>query len=166
MLGNDDGATGAVVRRRLTALLGAMARWEPTVGTLAGAVARFRKVTRSYWPGLFYCYDDDGLPRTNNDLEHLFGSTRYRERRASGRKGASPALVLRGSVRVLAVVATPLNGLAGDALAPRDLTAWRTLRARLEQRHESRRAQLRFRRDPTAYLSALEEQILQSALPS
>jgi len=155
-----------VVRRRLTALLGAMARWEPAAGALVGAVAHFRKVTRSYWPGLFHCYDVEGLPRTNNDLEHLFGSTRYRERRASGRKVASPSLVLRGSVRVLAVVATPLSGLAGEALAPHDLTAWRALRARLEQRHESRRAQLRFRRDPAAYLNRLEEQLLKSALPS
>ncbi len=143
-----------------------MTRWEPSAGALAGAVAHFRKVTRSYWPGLFHTYDVGGLPRTNNDLEHLFGSTRYRERRASGRKVASPALVLRGSVRVLAVVATPPMGLGAAALAPANLTAWRALRARLEQRHETRRAQLRFRRDPATYLRRLEEQLLQSALPS
>lgn len=155
-----------IVRRRLTGLVAAMARWEPTAGALADAVAHFRKVTRSYWPGLFHTYDVAGLPRTNNDLEHLFGSTRYRERRASGRKVASPALVLRGSVRVLAVVGTPLTGLAAATLAPTDLIAWRALRSRLEQRHESRRAQLRFRRNPVAYLHRLEEQLLQSALPS
>ncbi len=153
------------VRRRFTGLIAAMTRWAPTAGALADAVAHFRKVTRSYWPGLFHPYDVAGLPRTNNDLEHLFGRTRYRERRASGRKVASPARVLRGSVRVLAVVATPLGGLAAAALAPADLTAWRALRARLEARHESRRAQLRFRRDPAAYLHRLEEQLLQSTLP-
>lgn len=166
VLANADGVAGAVVRSRFRALLGAMARWESAAGTCAAAVAHCRRVTRSYWPGLFDSYDVDGLPRTNNDLEQLFGSTRYRERRASGRKGASPALVLRGSVRVLAVAATPLTGFVGAVLAPRDLTAWRALRAQLAHRHECRRAQLRFRRDPTAYLSALEAQLLQSALPS
>jgi hypothetical protein len=33
----------------------------------------FRKVTRSYRPRLFGCYDVAGLPRTNNDLEQFFG---------------------------------------------------------------------------------------------
>jgi hypothetical protein len=166
VLTNAAGEPGALVRRRLAARMAAMARWEPTTGGLAPAVAHFRKVTRSYWPGLFHCYDVDGLPRTNNDLEHLFGTTRYRERRASGRKGASPALVLRGSVRVVAVAGTPRAGLAGAALAPGDLAAWRALRARLDVRHESRRVQLRFRRAPAAYLTALEEQLLKSTLPS
>jgi len=45
---------------------------------------------RSYWPGLFHCYDVPELPRTDNDLEQLLGSHRYHERRASGRKVASP----------------------------------------------------------------------------
>ena len=65
-------------------------------GTLADAVAHFRKVARSYQPGLFHCYAVPGLPRTNNDLEHLFGAQRYHERRANGRKAASPGAVLRG----------------------------------------------------------------------
>jgi len=166
ILANAAGAPGAVVRRHLRALVAAMARWESTAGTLATAVAHFRRVTRSYWPSLFHCYDVLGLPRTNNDLEHLFGVARYRERRASGRKGASPALVLRGSVRIIAAAATPVGGLTGAQLAPSDLTHWRALRARLEQRHERRRAQLRFRRNPDTYLAALEVQLLQSALPA
>ena len=59
--------------------------------------------------GLFHCYVVPDLPRTNNDLEHLFGSQRYHERRASGRKTASPAIVLRGEVRLIAAVATRLH---------------------------------------------------------
>ena len=57
---------------------------------MAPAVEHFRTVTKSYWLGLFQCYQVAELPRTNNDLEHLFGSTRYLERRATGRKMASP----------------------------------------------------------------------------
>ena len=44
-------------------LLGAMARYGERAGGLAGALEHFRKVTRSYWPGLFACYDEPGLPR-------------------------------------------------------------------------------------------------------
>ena len=45
-------------------------------GTLSGAVSLFLKVTKSYWKGLFCCYrfPEGVLPRTNNDLEHHFGS--------------------------------------------------------------------------------------------
>ena len=50
------------------------------------AISTFLKVTQSYWPGLFHCYDVADLPRTNNDLEHCFGAVRYSERRASGRR--------------------------------------------------------------------------------
>jgi hypothetical protein len=106
------------------------------------------------------------LPRTNNDLEQCFGSVRYAERRASGRKGASPALVVRGSVRVVAAIATPPAGFAAPDIRPANVESWRTLRASLQKRRESRRAQLRFRRDPQAYLGRLEEQLLKQALPS
>ena len=41
-----------------------------------------------------------------------------------------------------------------------------SLRSSLENRRESRRAQLRFRQDPQAYLGKLEEQLLKQALPS
>src|SRR5262249_39834152 len=101
-----EGDGGARVRRRLGGLLGALGRHRQQGGRLAGAVGHFLKVSRSYWPGLFACYDMAGLPRTNNDLEQLFGSQRYHERRASGRKVGSPALVLRGAARVVAAVAT------------------------------------------------------------
>lgn len=129
------------------------------------AVEHFLKVTRSYWPGLFPCYRIAGLPRTNNDLEHLFGAHRYHDPRAMGRKVASPALVLRGSVRVLAATATRLHCPCARELQPRDLMAWRQQREQLEKRQDVRRRGLRFRRDPEAYLQHLAAQ-LQLALPS
>jgi len=66
-------------------LTGAMAQWKAQVGDLAGGIEHFLKVTRSYWPGLFHCYDIQGLPRTNNDLEHIFGQWRHHQRRCTGR---------------------------------------------------------------------------------
>lgn len=54
------------------------------------------------------CYEVADVPRTNYDLEHYFGTARHLERRATGRKAASPAMVVRGAVRVVAAVATQL----------------------------------------------------------
>jgi hypothetical protein len=103
--------------------------------------------------------------RTNNDLEHLFGSNRYHERRATGRKTASPAMVLRGPVRLLAATATRIKPPTAPDLAQTDLQAWRDLRNALDERRAARTLRRRFRHDPEAYLRQTEEQLLQPALP-
>jgi hypothetical protein len=100
------------------------------------------------------------LPRTNNDLEHYFGSARYHERRASGRKAASPALVVRGSVRIVAAVASQARTFEAADIRPVDPEKWQTLRSSLERRRTTRQSQLGFRRDPVTYLARLEEQLL------
>src|SRR5262249_24977916 len=126
----------------------------------------FVKVSASYEPGLFHCYDVADLPRTNNDLEQLFGRHRYHERRASGRKGASPGLVVRGGVRLGSGVLTRLGGGKGEGLAPPAVGEWQELRQELERRRHTRVQGRRFRRNPQAYLRELEEKIPQSRLPS
>ena len=166
ILANAAGRTGAAVKASYRGLLGAMARHAGGAGDLAGALGHFRKVTRSYWPGLFHCYDVPDLPRTDNDREQLFGSHRYHERRASGRKVASPWLVVRGSVRLPAAVATRRRGeVRGEDLAPSDPGAWRELRAGLERRQAIRALGRRFRRDPAAYLQQLEDSLIKETLP-
>src|SRR5690349_1666438 len=142
-----------------------MRRHRDSVGELGGAVDHFLKVSRSYWPGLFHCYDTAGLPRTNNDLERAFGSHRYHERRASGRKGASPALVLRGSVRLVAALATRHRAVGASDLAAAGRFRWQELRQELEQRRHRRVERWCFRRDPEGYLKALENMLNQLGLP-
>jgi hypothetical protein len=161
-----EGARGAQVRRRLGGLLGAMARHRHRAGRLAGAVDHFLRASRSYWPGLFACYDTAGVPRTNNGLEQLFGSQRYHERRASGRKAGSPALVLRGAARVVAAVATRQRAFTAEDLAEADRGAWARLRQELEERRQRRTQRRRFRRDPEGYLRQLEGLLIQSGLPA
>jgi hypothetical protein len=46
-----------------------------------------------------------------------------------------------------------------------DVAAWQALRHTLDSRHEGRRRQLRFRRDPGTYLAALEQRLLTPSLP-
>lgn len=156
---------GAAVRARLSGLLGAMRRHQAAVGAPGGAVDHFPKVSRSYWPGLFACYETPDLPRTNNDLEQAFGSHRYHERRATGRKGASPGLVLRGSARLVAGLATRGRTVTATDLAAADATEWKRLRAEMEQRRQRRVERRRFRHDPDAYLKDLENKLNQSRLP-
>jgi hypothetical protein len=161
-----EGASGAEVRQRLGGLLGAMAMHRHKAGRLAGAVGHFLKVSRSYWGGLFVCYDREGLPRTNNGLEQLFGSQRYHERRASGRKAGSPALVLRGSARLVATVATRQRAFTAEDLAGADRAEWMRLRQMLDERRQRRTQRRRFRRDPEGYLRQLEDLLIQSGLPA
>lgn len=161
-----EGTSGSVIRKKLGGLLGAMRRHRSSAGKLKGAVDHFVKVSRSYWGGLFACYDTAGLPRTNNDLEQLFGSHRYHERRASGRKGGSPGTVLRGSVRLAAALATRTGEVTSADLAGADRDQWTRVRAELEVRRQRRVERRRFRRNPQEYLKALENKLIQSGLPA
>lgn len=45
------------------------------------------KVSTSYWPGLFHCYDLQNLPRTDNGLESHFRDTKRQLLRTTGQKG-------------------------------------------------------------------------------
>jgi hypothetical protein len=165
-LGEEGAGVAAVVRRQLGGLLGAMARHCERAGTLAGGIRHFVKVTRSYWPGLFHCYEVADLPRTNNDLEQFFGSHRFHERRATGRKSASPSLVLRGEVRLLAAAATRQHTFSAEELAKASPVRQAELRQHLEARRQRRVSRTRFRRDPQAFLQQLEEKLLRPTLPS
>ena len=166
ILRNRKGLDAAGVRRRFVGLMGAIARHREAAGDLSDAIGHFLKVTRSYWAGLFACYDTADLPRTNNGLEQLFGSYRHHERRASGRKVASPGMVVRGSVRLISATATRLRPIEGADLVPSDLAAWRALRGGLERRQEIRAMGHRFRRDSVDYLLSLKEALIKQALPT
>jgi hypothetical protein len=166
ILDNPQEQRGSAVRRRYRAFLRSVAVKSERAGKLPASLRHFLKVTRSYWPGLFHCYDVPDLPRTNNGLEQLFGSTRHHERRCTGRKAASPSLVLRGSVRITAGLGTRTRSWEGHQLAPADIRAWRSLRAGLEQRRSARSLRYRFRRDPAAYLAQLEALLLKRTLPA
>lgn len=134
-------------------------------GPLEAALTHFLKVTRSYRAGLFHCYADADIPRTNNDLEQLFGQHRHHERRATGRKVGSPSAVVHGSVRLVAGVASRLRRFSPTELVPRNIARWQQLRKTIRQRFALRAQGRRFRRDPDAYLTELEVTFFRLALP-
>jgi len=166
ILNNHDAEDAATGQRRFDGLVGAMIRHRDCAGDLSGAVERFGKVTRRYHPGLFHGYSVPDLPRTTNDLEHEFGSQRYPERRATARKTASPAVVLRGEARLIAAIATRQSPPSGADLGRADRGQWQQLRHRLNQRRQTRTLHTRFRRNPDAYLAELEEIAHQQTLPT
>jgi Transposase, Mutator family len=167
LLKNEEQLPAKKVRRRLSQLLTRMRHAAATAedATVSTGLKHFVKVTESFWGGLFGCYASADLPRTNNDLEHAFGSHRYHERRASGRRRAAPGLVVTGSARLIAGLATRLRPEEGLRLRDGYVADWQELRAELEQRRESRRKQRRFRRNPAVYLTQLEQRCLQLTLP-
>jgi hypothetical protein len=171
LFSNHNELSGTQVKQRLRNILGRMqAEAERLLQQgeekQAHSLQHFVKVSGSYEPGLFHCYDVQDMPRTNNDLEQLFGSHRFHERRATGRKTASPGLVVRGSVRLVAGVATRLRVVSGEELAPKKLADWQKLRGELQQRRQARVCQRRFRQAPMAYLRNLEKKFLQLSLPA
>lgn len=160
ILTNQQQVSGAQVRERYLAFLSQMQQQKAELGPLGEAIDHFCHITDNFAAGLFQCYDVEGLPRTNNDLERCFGVARVHERRATGRRGAIPGVVVRGSVRVITAVVTREQSFSAEDLQLRDYQRWRDLRAHLQQCEETRRQQFRFRKDPAAYLAALEAQLL------
>jgi hypothetical protein len=80
-------ATGEQVARQLRAYLDALLALPDLSPRLDAFRHHLDKVSTSYWPGLFHCYDIAELPRTNNDLESHFRDTRRRLLRTTGQKG-------------------------------------------------------------------------------
>lgn len=160
ILANEPQHTGAQVRTRYLAFVKQIQKQHTDLGLFGEIITHFCQITHNFATGLFQCYDVEGLPCTNNDLEQCFGTARVHERRATGRRGAIPGVVVRGSVRVVAAVTSKQHLFSAEELQPRDYLRWRELRAQLQQREECRRLQFRFRKAPERYLAALEAQLL------
>ena len=161
ILANHEQHTEKQVRECYLAHVGQMQKQKVDVGPLGEAIEHFCHITENVAAGLFQCYDVEGLPRTNNELEQCFGVARVHERRATGRRGAIPGVVVRGSVRVIAAVVTREQSFSAEELRPSDYQRWRDLRMHVQQCEETRRQQFRFRKDPATYLAALEAQLLE-----
>ena len=56
---------------------------------------------RNFWWGLFACYDVEGLPRTNNELERSIRQIKMGYRRVSGRKNVHDFVIRYGAYAAL-----------------------------------------------------------------
>ncbi len=86
---------GEQVAGQLRAYLDTVLRLPDVTPTLERFRLHLDRVSRSYWSGLFHCYDVPGLPRTNNELESHFRETRRRLLRITGQKGQTQRTLQR-----------------------------------------------------------------------
>jgi len=61
----------------------------------------------------------------------------------------------------MAAVTCKQQPFSVEELQPREYQRWRDLRRQVQQREEIRRQQWRFRKNPAAYLAAIEARLLQ-----
>jgi len=115
--------SAAHVAGQLRGYLDTVRRWPKGTPTREAFGRHLDKVSRSYWPGLFHCYDVSGLPRTNNELESHFRDTGRRLLRTTGQKGLTQRTLQRqGAWELLPRPPTEAQGL--DAMrqtSPEDL---------------------------------------------
>ncbi len=104
-------------------------------------------------------------PATFNDLDQLFGRWRHHQRRCTGRKVAPASLVIRGSVQLVATIATQLRSFTATELATVSIEAWQLRSAELNCYQHKRHQQRQFRRSPAIFLATLEQKCLQLTLP-
>lgn len=165
ILDNEEQLSQQLVQQRFGAWMIFMSDHREQLGSLVDSIPYLLKITRSYWSGLFHCHQIDNLPKTNNDLEQVFGSFRHHTRRTTGRKKAPTSMLIRGSTRLIAAVVTRIKTFTSRDLATVDLVSWRDQRSHLEQLRHTRLQQRRFRRNPNSYLLELETKLIQSILP-
>jgi hypothetical protein len=83
----DSQVSGKQVAQQLRIYLDALYRLPDLSPHLDAFRQHLDKVSSSYWPGLFHCYDLEGLPRTNNGLESHFRDIQHQLLRTTGQKG-------------------------------------------------------------------------------
>lgn len=165
ILDNEEQLPQSLVQQRFGAWIIFMSDHKEQLGSLIDSIPYLLKITRSYWSGLFHCHQVNNLPKTNNDLEQVFGSFRHHTRRTTGRKKAPASMLIRGSSRLIAAVVTRIKTFTARDLATVDLVSWRDRRSHLEKLRQTRLQQRRFRRNPEDYLLELETKLIQSILP-
>jgi hypothetical protein len=158
-------ATGERVTRQLRTYLDDLL----TLPDLSPRLDAFRhhldKVSTSYWSGLFHCYDIEGLPRTNNDLESHFRDTQRRLLRTTGQKGQTRRALQRiGAWELLPRPPTEARCLAALREVPADQFAEE--QDRLRQHQERFRLHTRSVRLLNAQFDKLREQWLALAATS
>jgi len=158
-------ATGKYVARQLRTYLDALL----TLPDLSPRLDAFRhhldKVSASYWPGLFHCYDIEGLPRTNNDLESHFRDTQRRLLRTTGQKGQTRRALQRiGAWELLPRPPTEAKCLTALREVPADLLAEE--QDRFRQHQDRFRLHTRSVRRLNAQFDKLREQWLALAATS
>lgn len=147
---------GEQVAEQLRGYLDTVRRWPASPPPLAAFALHLDTVSRSYWPGLFHCYDVPGLPRTNNEIESRFRETGRHLLRITGQKGLTQRTLQRqGAWELLPRPPTEVQLLkALSQTPPEDLAQERQRFAEHRQRF---RMQSRSRKQTQTQLDQLRQ---------
>ena len=111
--------------------------------------------TQDWAPGLFFCYENPAIPRTDNDLEQYNGTLKRQRRRITGRKETADYITRHGPY----VVFFDPDESAEQVLARfRQVSAaeFQAERARFAAAQACQRRIRSFRRDPDGFLQRAE----------
>ncbi len=162
---DDHPLTGEQVSQQLRAYLDDLLNLPDVSPRLDDFRHHLDKVSTSYWPGLFHCYDLEGLPRTNNDVESLFRDTQRRLLRTTGQKGQTRRALQRiGAWELLPRPPTEAECL--DALRRVSPSQLAEEQRRLRQHRERFRLRTRSTRRINAQFDKLRQQWLSLAATS
>jgi len=162
---DDSPITGEQVSRQLRTCLDDLLNLPDVSPPLDAFRHHLDKVSTSYWPGLFHCYDLEELPRTNNDLESLFRDTKRRLLRTTGQKGQT----LRALQRIGAwelLPRPPAEAECLDALRQVPPSQLAKEQRRLRRHQERFRLRTRSTRRINAQFNKLRQQWLSLAATS
>ena len=151
-----DTSPSSIVRTRLNAYLERLRQRTDLDAQLLAFRRHLLRLTGRYAPGLFHCYDIPGLPRTDNDLESLFGRVRRQTLLTSGPYHARQRLHEEGAWLLFEVVSNEHEQV--ERLQRVSLEEWRKERQRIREHQTSFTDDRRFRRQSPKYLAELEAQ--------
>ena len=155
--------TGEQVAQHLRIYLDDLERLPDLAPNLTAFRLHLDKVSTSYWPGLFHCYDLQNLPRTDNGLESHFRDTQRQLLRTTGQKGHTRRVLERtGAWELLPRPSTEAQRLIALRQVPRaDLQ-------REQQRFQQHQARFRLHTRSTRRIGAQMNKLRQRwlTLPS
>ena len=155
--------TGEQVAQRLRTYLDDRLQQPDLSPRLDAFSKHLNKVSTSYWPGLFHCYDLEDLPSSNNGLESHFRDIQRRLLRTTGQKGQTRRTLHRtGAWELFPRPPTETECLAAFRQIP--LTELAEEQQRLRQHQERFRLHTRSVRRARDQLDQLRQQWL--ALPA
>ncbi|MCP3703075.1 MAG: hypothetical protein GY954_09125, partial [Alteromonas sp.] len=162
-------ATKKLISKVVEAKINAYLKQLSKRSDLDARLLSFRKhllaLTERYSKGLFHCYDIAGLPRTNNDIESLFGRVRRQALLTSGQHHAKHRIHEQGAWLLFDIVANEHQQL--ERLKRVSLEDWQKERQRILTHQATFTAHRSFCRNPQKYLAELEARAAEVArLPS
>lgn len=154
---------GSVIKRRLKTFLASHLEIAPTRGPgvyLRRFVEHAIKVTESYWPGLFHCYEDPRIPQTSNRIEGVFGKGKRLLRACGGRKSTAVGPGSTGGSFFLFTVAyheTASRKEREDLLKQYSREGYQASRARQRVIRSPEAKRRQYARNPDGFLEGIEK---------